>query len=92
MQFDRSYPVAGYAPRPITRRADYEQLPKDTGYPLYATFNEDQEQEAEPVNDHPLEAARETTTEETTKSSGTPTITSTGNVENTGMQPLKPVG
>ena len=29
-------------------RADYEQLPQDTGYPLNAAFNEDEEQEAEP--------------------------------------------
>ena len=29
-------------------RADYEQLPEDTGYPLNAAFNEDEDQEAEP--------------------------------------------
>ena len=29
-------------------RADYEQLPEDTGYHLNAAFNEDEEQEAEP--------------------------------------------
>ena len=29
-------------------RADYEQLPEDTGYPLNAAFNEDEEQEEEP--------------------------------------------
>ena len=26
LPFDRSYPDAGYAPRPITMRSDYEQL------------------------------------------------------------------
>ena len=48
LPFDRSYPDAGYAPRPIIMRADYEQLPEDTAYPLNAAFNEDEEQEAEP--------------------------------------------
>ena len=33
LSFDRYYPDAGYAPRTITMRADYEQLPEDTGYP-----------------------------------------------------------
>ena len=42
LPFDRSYTDAGYAPRPITMRADYEQLPEDTGYPLNAAFNEDE--------------------------------------------------
>ena len=45
LPFDRYYPDAGYAPRPITIRADYEQLPEDTGYPLNAALNEDDEQE-----------------------------------------------
>ena len=44
LPFDRSYPDAGYAPSPITMRADYEQLPEDTCYPLNAAFNEDEEQ------------------------------------------------
>ena len=48
LPFDRSYPDARYAPHPITMRADYEQLPEDTGYPLNAAFNEDDEQETEP--------------------------------------------
>ena len=48
LPFDRSYPDAGYAPRPITVRADYEQLHEDSGYPLNAAFNEDDEQETEP--------------------------------------------
>ena len=48
LPFDHSYQDAGYAPRPITMRADYEQLPEDTGYPLNAAFNEDDEPEAEP--------------------------------------------
>ena len=48
LPFDRSYPDAGYAPRPITMRPDYEQLPENTGYPLNAAFNEDEDQEAEP--------------------------------------------
>ena len=48
LPFDRSYQDAGYAPRPITMKADYEQLPEDTGYPLYAAFNEDEELEEEP--------------------------------------------
>ena len=29
-------------------RADYEQLPEDTAYHLNASFNEDEDQEAEP--------------------------------------------
>ena len=48
LPFDRSYPDAGYAYRPITMRADYKQLPEDTCYQLNAAFNEDEEQEAEP--------------------------------------------
>ena len=48
LPFDRSYQDAGYAPRPITMRADYEQLHEDTGYPLNAEFNEDEEREEEP--------------------------------------------
>ena len=46
LPFDRYYPDAGYAPRPITMLADYEQLPEDTGYPLNAALNGDEEQEA----------------------------------------------
>ena len=48
LPLDRSYPDAGYAPRPITMMADYEQLPEDTGCPFNAAFNEDEEQETEP--------------------------------------------
>ena len=48
LPFDSSYPDAGYAPRPITMRADYEQLSEDIGYPLNAAYNEDEELEAEP--------------------------------------------
>ena len=48
LPFDRSYTDAGYAPLPITMRADYEQLHEDTGYPLNAAFTEDEEQEEEP--------------------------------------------
>ena len=48
LPFDRSYPDAGYAPRPITMKADYEQLPEDFGYPLNAAFNKDEELEEEP--------------------------------------------
>ena len=33
-------------------RGDYEQLPDDTGYPLNAAFNEDEEQETEPRRRH----------------------------------------
>ena len=42
LPFDRSYTDAGYAPRPITMKADYEQLPEDFGYPLNAAFTEDE--------------------------------------------------
>ena len=48
LPFDSSYPDAGYAPRPNTMRADYEQLPEDTAYPMNAAFNEDEDQEVEP--------------------------------------------
>ena len=34
-------------------RAYNEQLPEDTGYPLNAAFNEDEEQEAEPLQRPP---------------------------------------
>ena len=53
LPFDRFYPDAGYAPRPITMRADYEQLPEDIGYPLNAVFSEDEDQEAEPCRRPP---------------------------------------
>ena len=33
-------------------RADYGELPEDTGYPLNAAFNEDEEQETEPLSRH----------------------------------------
>ena len=35
-------------------RADYEQLPEDTGYILNAVFNEDEDQEVEPRRRPPL--------------------------------------
>ena len=53
LPFDRSYPDAGYAPLPITMRADYEQIPEDTGYHLNAAFNDDEEREEEPRHRQP---------------------------------------
>ena len=49
LPFYHSYPDSGYAPRLPTMRADYEQLPEDTCYPLNAAFNEDEEHGAEPL-------------------------------------------
>ena len=48
LPFDRSYPDAGYAPHPITSKADYEQLPENFGYQLNVAFNAEEEREDEP--------------------------------------------
>ena len=90
--FDRSYPDAGYAPRPITMRADYEQLPEDSGYPLNAAFNEDEDQEAEPRRRPP---SRSRQRDESRGDSNEPRSNYyyvDGNDGNTGIHPLNPVG